>query len=468
MRFVTVFAAISVLLVRPLAAEESPPVELTIRARAIETPVLKYRLLPAEAELKPGNAAPILLRMPWEQTAWMNQVFPTLHEWETRPLDAPEWAASGGVLPEHFFREMRRAAFRRTADWEYPIGEAASLYTILLPDVQGLRVFIGRGLVARIRYYLSRGELEQAREGILIGLADGRHLAQTPFYVCQLVAIAIHRTMLDQTGELISQPDSPNFYWALSALPDSLISLDRTASLEADAFARTLPVAADLDGPRNQQEWRNMARQLVELLKTLDELPEARAKDGASTLDVLAKWTAVAREELPELANVSAAKVTAMSDAEASVRWYVHQRLAIDHRAAAAVVLPPREAWPLLRQLRQEVKSLHEKTGTTESGFFDPTLMYVSPWSINRKIQALRIIEATRHYMAAHEGKLPAALDDITEVPIPLDPLTGEPFSWKVSGETALLEAPPLPAWAIPPDSTAARVSVVRYRLTAK
>ncbi len=66
------------------------------------------------------------------------------------------------------------------------------------------------------------GELDKACEGILVGLANGRHLAQTPFYINQLVALSIHQVMLDRTAELISQPDSPNLYWALSTLPDSL------------------------------------------------------------------------------------------------------------------------------------------------------------------------------------------------------------------------------------------------------
>ena len=116
-----------------LPAEEPKPIELVIEPRAIETPVLKYRLLPTEPELKPGNAVPILLRLPWEQMPWMTKVYPTLQEWDERPLTAPEWATSDGVLPESFFSEMKRAAFRREAQWEYPIAETSSPYLILLP-----------------------------------------------------------------------------------------------------------------------------------------------------------------------------------------------------------------------------------------------------------------------------------------------------------------------------------------------
>lgn len=56
-------------------ADEPKPIELQLSPRLIEKPALKYRLLPPENELKRGNAAPILLRLPWEQTQYMSQVF---------------------------------------------------------------------------------------------------------------------------------------------------------------------------------------------------------------------------------------------------------------------------------------------------------------------------------------------------------------------------------------------------------
>ena len=459
-----------VIIARPLAAEEPQPNELTIRARAIEMPALKYRLLPAEAELKPGDAAPILLRLPWERTQWMQDVFPTLQQWESRPLDAPEWAASNGVLPDSFVREMKRAAFRRDAHWEYPIGEEA-WFSIALPDVQGLRHFLAYGLAARIRYHLSRHELDLAREGILIGLANGRHLARTPFYVNQLAALAIHRSMLERTAELVSQPGGPNLYWALSALPESLIELDRAASLEGDGFATTFPALSDLDRPREAKEWRKMAEQLIQLLVEMDKFPQAQQQtDGELRTKTLFRWTKFARAELVEMLDIPPENVAAMSDEEASIRWYVGRRIAIDQQTAAIVSLPPRDVWPAFRfrKLRKEIRALHEKAGTHDPGFFDPGAIYLNAWSLKRQIQSLRIIEAVRDYLAAHEGKLPASLDEIQDVPIPLDPLTDQPFEWRVEGDSAVLKAPPLPADAIVPDSPITRFNSLEYRLQVK
>ncbi|HEX7379057.1 MAG TPA: hypothetical protein VF278_18185 [Pirellulales bacterium] len=463
MRIAVVLTLSLLLSGRARGVEKPAPIELTIHPRAIETPVLKYRLFPAEAELKPGNAVPILLRMPWGYTDWMSKVFPTLNEWESRPLSAPEWAASNGVLTERLWSEMKRAAFRREARWEYPIGEAPSVSSILLPDVAGLRRFLQYGLSARIRYHLTRGKLDAAREGILVGLANARHLAQTPFAVNQFVALAIHQAMLERTGELISQPNSPNLYWALSTLPQSLVELDRAASLQGDLFALDFPAVNELDAPREAGDWRRMAEQLVEFLEEDVELREQRTIPATRYIQ---KWVDFARAELKTGAGQKVA--AKMSDEEVAVRWYVQQRLALDQRAAALVVLSPREAWPLLHRLRKDTASFCEKAGTKEVGHFNATQLCVHAWSLKRKIASLRVIEAVRDYLAANEGRPPAKLADIRGVPVPLDPMTGEAFHWQVDGKTATLRAPSLATAVVEPDWATALANTLEYRLEIK
>lgn len=472
---------VSVLWVTGILAQDAEPIEMVLHPREIESPVLKYRLLPSELERKEGNAVPILLRLPWEQTQWMTTVYPKLEEWEQRPLTAPEWANSGGVLPHNFYHEMKRAAYRREASWEYPIQETQSLYMILLPDVQGLRAFLGRGLSGRIRYHLSQGELEQAREGILVGFANARHIAQTPFFVNQLVAISIHRIMLERTRELIAQPGSPNLYWALSTLPASLIEMDRAASLESEAFAACLPAVTDLDRPRDEKEWIKMADQLVELLNQLGELPpKPPAAPGASVVEKLLQsivgeknrllvTVRYAREKLPGQVNISSEAVSEMSDTEVVVRWYVFMRQSVDHLAGAALVLPPREAWPQLKAAEEERNMLHHELGANKSpGFKSEANFYVASWTLRQRIASLRIIEAVRHFLATNDGKLPATLEDIKDLPIPLDPLTDRPFEWIVDQNTAILKSPPLPPIAQGLRPISEKSPRLEYRLTVK
>jgi hypothetical protein len=59
-----------------------------------------------------------------------------------------------------------------------------------------------------------------------------------------------------------------------------------------------------------------------------------------------------------------------------------------------------------------------------------------------RDLAILRCVEAIRIYAAAHDGRLPPSLADITEAPVPLDPLYGRPFSYEVAGNKAVLESP--------------------------
>lgn len=192
--------------------------------------------------------------------------------------------------------------------------------------------------------------------------------------------------------------------------------------------------------------------------------------------DIDAHWTSLARHartELPKLLDVSAERIAAMSDDEAGIRWYVFKRLARDQRISATLMLKPREAWPHLKQLQDDAKLIHERIGARApelSQLFNPTYMYITTWSLKRRIAALRIIEAVRHHLATHDGKLPATLDDIKDVSIPLDPLTDQVFRWKVDvdPQVAILTAPALPQDVVRSGSELDQSSRLEFRLPVR
>ena len=88
------------------------------------------------------------------------------------------------------------------------------------------------------------------------------------------------------------------------------------------------------------------------------------------------------------------------------------------HNLAAVMILSPRETWPELAKLYAEQKSIEEQT-ETKANYFDRATLFFTLWSLKRKIQAQRIVEAVRHHLATHEGKLPASLNEIKDVPNP-------------------------------------------------
>ncbi len=80
---------------------------------------------------------------------------------------------------------------------------------------------------------------------------------------------------------------------------------------------------------------------------------------------------------------------------------------------------------------------------------------------VDRLIAAMQCVEAIRMHAAAHAGGVPATLDEITITPIPLDPITGKNFNYKVDGERIVLEGPP-PTPESPRDGLRYEITLVK------
>jgi hypothetical protein len=78
---------------------------------------------------------------------------------------------------------------------------------------------------------------------------------------------------------------------------------------------------------------------------------------------------------------------------------------------------------------------------------------------LERKLAALRVIAALRLH-AASKGELPEKLEQIKEVPLPSDPITGKPFEYQRDGPAATLSS------RIPGDPPT--ISGLRYRITLR
>jgi len=97
--------------------------------------------------------------------------------------------------------------------------------------------------------------------------------------------------------------------------------------------------------------------------------------------------------------------------------------------------------------LKKQLKPAHDRTR-------------VMMKKLDRQVVALQLVEALRLYAAAHEGKFPVRLKDVTDASIPEDPVTGKAFIYSSSGDKAVIEAP-APEGARPEDA-------LRYNLTLK
>lgn len=458
--------------------EETKPIELTLTPRAIEQPLLNHRLLPAEFELREGNAATLILRMPWEQQPYMQNVFGTFDDDLDLAIDDPKIIENGTQGFDRFYRQLRRAAYKRTADWDYPVGEAPAAY-ILLPDVQGGREFVGKELSVWIRYHIAKGELDKAREGILVGLAVSRHYARTSFMIIQLVSQAIDIMMLDRVVELVAHPDCPNLYWSLTALPRPLLASQPSIEFEERFLESTLPFMNQLDEEgdsdtrpqfnldrldidRSQEEWERMAKAIIRAYLETGRNGFTTTPEGP---ELIAAWAKRARTELPkEISELREFK--AMSDAEAGLRWFLMRHRELSQETTALMSLEPKHALLKLRILQTKIKSFREEVGMdTLFNLENPLNLYLAVRRNDRRIAMLRIVEAIRHFAATHDGRLPNSLDEIADPPVPDDPILLKPFHYEVNDGVATLSAEGIPGGARDDQADPGVLGEIHYRI---
>ncbi|MCF7954899.1 MAG: hypothetical protein K9M75_03760 [Phycisphaerae bacterium] len=80
---------------------------------------------------------------------------------------------------------------------------------------------------------------------------------------------------------------------------------------------------------------------------------------------------------------------------------------------------------------------------------------------LDRLVAALKCLEGIRYYAAIHGGKLPASLADISDLSLPLDPVTQRPFRYQLGTGKALLGSPVT-------DKQADRESTVYFEISTK
>jgi len=106
--------------------------------------------------------------------------------------------------------------------------------------------------------------------------------------------------------------------------------------------------------------------------------------------------------------------------------------------------------WQARQRLQQADERINVYMNDLNSNFFlkfMPALsrVYWHETKLSRNIAVLRCVEAIRMYAANHQGKLPASLSEITHVPIPINPLTGQDFSYELLGDKAVIDCPASP-----------------------
>jgi hypothetical protein len=443
---------------------------LTVSAGPVPVPALKYRLLPLDSDLKAGNAVPIYLRLAHEQSDAARKYWTEAPKpWNLLPVDKLPRDEARRFVQDHRYllRQLELGARRRSAEWEYTFDEPNPI-GLLMPDVQQMRGY-GPLLNLQARLALAQNDFPAAAHHLETGFAFARHVAAGPTLINKMVGYALAGQFAATVTDFVEVPDAPNLYWALTALPHPLISLRNSVEWEYRMVEMQIPELADLDRPRTAEQWDGLLRHVRTELRNLvmeegkPKMPKWFPKDcdpaapaaGSSEL-------AAARAFVAKSKRLTAAQVEALPPAQVLLlsmsgtyqedrdAWYL------------AAYLPYPQARPLLAVNMKHLRDTETSEAHLPARLLLPALdrVMARQAALERDLAALRVIEALRLYAAAHDGKLPAKLGDVAEVPIPDDPGTGRPFEYHLDGATATLTSQvqddPLPK------------NGIRYRVTIR
>jgi hypothetical protein len=425
------------------------PIELTIHARPAPIPALKHRLFPLESERNPGDAAPIYIRVCLlMQDEVRKEIGEKVAAWNDLPLDRFPTAEARKFV-DQFKGRLDQIAFgarRQSCNWNYTLNEQKEdAIMILMPDAQQMRDWF-RLLALRARVEIAEKKYDEAIRTIETGLAVGRHIGDGPFLISTLIGVSCVNVMLAQLDVLVAQPDAPNLYWALTALPRPVVSMRTAMENEHELGVWLVPEITDLNRPRTEAEWSALLARLHTRLRHLQKT--AVAADG-KVIDLgqditLAQFRTDYLPEAKTYFKERHRSTEGMSDDQILVVSIADRYRELRDDWYKLFYLSSPEAAPYYGE-PMEPKKEFKKGPVALFVWLMPTVVSVkiAETRPERKVAALRTIEALRMHVASKGGGLPASLDEVKEVPIPLDPMTGKPFAYHLEGATAVLSGPP-------------------------
>lgn len=419
-------------------------VQLTIHPAAEPQPALKYQLLPPILEQTPGNAAPLYataIQLSSELSRKKNYLKDLL---ETPADQLPPLE----TLEKQFgtMRNAELAARREKCDWDRPISEGMNM---LLPEV-GPMHNIGMYMALLARCQITKGNLGTALYTLQTGFSMARHTADNSCWLTNMVGIKMGNKLIRPIEEFIQAPGAPNLYWALTCLPYPFIDMTRSLQQEAVMIYRAFPFLAQLESkPLSPQEYQAL---IHEMARSIEGWTTKKATDSPSKT-LITEIELGIKNDYPDAKRYLLAHGKSPKMVEAMP---ISQAVLIYHLRTFEQTRDDIYKWAYVpfwqgRQgiLKAEKQSIDLEKQMKRNIFLRFLALsyrpYLTATNLDRQIAALRCIEALRMYAANHNNKLPNSLSDITEVPLPIDPVTGGSFIYSTKENKATLEVPAPP-----------------------
>jgi hypothetical protein len=423
--------------------------KLLLSPAAEPVPAMAYRLMPRQLDKKTGNAALL-----YATAAALcpdgepDEVGEKINEWRAMAAEELPRREVDKVLSSFStsFHHVELAAYRTDCSWEMPLEDGFSMQ---LPNLSGLRR-IAKAMRLEIRLKIADGQTDEAIEMLQHAMQMSRNIAEGPTLVQDLVGVAIAAMSLFEVEGLMQRPDLPSLYWALTALPDPMIDMYSSLEYERESLFIEFPQLRGLeDKVLTPAQASAIVSAFMKKMQTLIGPGGDVPFEGILPLGWVMMHYSDAKQFLAGR-GFPQRRIEEMPAAQAVLIYQKQEYLEMRDSLFKWFALPYHQSRPRLDEAEKLISRYHRK-GLKDNLFrvLIPALYRVAfiEARLDRHIALLRTVEAIRMFAADHSGRLPASLGEITSVPVPSDPVTGEAFIYRrTDARNARLEAPVSPS----------------------
>lgn len=431
----------------PVKAKPPEPQVIEISARSQPDPMLRYRFWPAPEKRRSENPSVLVNRavlLVANRTEEAKQQFADKYEqWKDMPLDELPKEEMHSWLGNYAsaLGELSRAELLMTIDYDLQLDRltANEMIQTLLPEFQEMRQ-LARLLQLRARLAVAEQRWDDAVQDLRVGFRLAEVAAHsTDFLIGRLVGFAIGGVMMEVIEEAIQQPDCPNLYWALSAMPtDRLFETKSSLEFESVLMARLFDAGEPLpDEPIGATAAREKLKRMVKEVNDTLVSAQVGAGNGAPGQLLAGAYVVAMTEPCRELLSETeqwSGRMDELSSAEAVLRATLLKFARVRDRWVAWSTLPD-ELWDeyeVERRAAFGVDRSEQDVLIQLASMLMPAVEAARTAGLRGEQQhhLLTTIEAIRMH-AAESGELPKSLDKLRPVPAWQDAIAAEPFSYQ-------------------------------------
>ncbi len=448
-----------------VAPEKTELRKVTLYPQAAPDPLLDYPLWPMPMNRKQSNPMPridraviLAAQLPEQAKSEFNQNYDAFFD---SPLDQFPVEKAREALRQcrNVLKEVAYAENSMQPEYELQLDQlsVSELVSTLLPELQELRT-LNRLLMLRARLAI----VEKRWDDMVDDCRRSFRLSEiashsTHFLVGRLVGFAIAANTMETLQLAIQQPDCPNLYWSLAALPESrLFEVQESIEFETILLSRIFEKAQDLpDDPIGEQAASMRLRQIVDeasrLLADMDFSPNGLALSQMTSGVMMVVFAPQARKMLAETERWKG-RVELLSDSEAVLRASDLSYRRLRDRCLAWSTLPRAEWEHYQQELANAFDVQQQPFGPS---MFHALISTLQP-AMNSVLNSGARTEQFRNYLmtlealrmhAAQTGQLPETLEQLRPVPAWIDSLSTKPFEYERKSPTVavLTKSPRIP-----------------------